>query len=43
MSTILDAGWTLARPILHALDPERAHDVTLAMLKSMHAPSGPSG
>jgi dihydroorotate dehydrogenase len=35
MSAILGAGWTLARPILHALDPERAHDATLAMLKSL--------
>ena len=30
--------WPLARPILHALDPERAHDLTLRALAAMPLP-----
>ncbi|WP_246725300.1 dihydroorotate dehydrogenase (quinone), partial [Beijerinckia sp. L45] len=36
---MLEAGWALARPVLQALDPERAHDVTLAALKALPLPS----
>ena len=31
--------WPLARPLLHALDPERAHDLTLAALKALPLPA----
>lgn len=40
MTRMLDAGWALARPILHALDPERAHDLTLVALKTLPLPAG---
>ena len=34
----VNALWPLARPVLHALDPERAHDVTLRALAAMPLP-----
>ena len=37
-ATILGTGWMLAGPLLHALDPERAHDITLAALKNLPLP-----
>jgi dihydroorotate dehydrogenase len=38
-TAILNAVWPLARPLLHALDPERAHDLTLATLQHMPLPT----
>lgn len=35
----MKALWPLARPILHALDPERAHDLTLKALASLPLPA----
>ena len=34
----MKALWTLARPALHALDPERAHDLTLRALAGLPLP-----
>ncbi len=34
----MKALWPIARPILHALDPERAHDVTVRALAAMPLP-----
>lgn len=31
--------WPIARPVLHALDPERAHDVTLRALAALPLPA----
>lgn len=36
----MKAIWPLARPILHALDPERAHDLTLRALSTLPLPAG---
>ena len=33
--------WPLARPFLHALDPERAHDLTLRALAALPLPAPP--
>ncbi len=33
------AAWSLARPLLHALDPERAHDLTLVALARIPLPA----
>ncbi len=38
-SAMLRFGWPLARPFLHALDPERAHDLTLAALARLPLPT----
>ena len=38
MTAALRFGWPLARPLLHALDPERAHDLTLAALARLPLP-----
>ena len=35
----MKAMWPLARPILHALDPERAHDLTIAALARLPVPA----
>ncbi len=37
-ATLMRLGWPLARPILRALDPERAHEVTLAALARVPLP-----
>ncbi len=34
----MKALWPLARPLLHALDPERAHDLTLRALEALPLP-----
>ncbi len=34
----MKALWPLARPVLHALDPERAHDLTLKLLAAVPLP-----
>lgn len=31
--SLVDLAWPLARPILHALDPEAAHDLTLRLIR----------
>ncbi|MGD0633488.1 MAG: quinone-dependent dihydroorotate dehydrogenase [Beijerinckiaceae bacterium] len=38
-ASLLKAGWALARPLLHRLDPERAHDLTLQALKYAPLPA----
>ncbi len=39
MSGHVDKLWPLARPLLHKLDPERAHDLTLRALALMPMPA----
>jgi len=34
--------WPLARPLLHAIDPERAHDLTLRALAALPIPAPPA-
>ena len=36
--SLLSLAWPAARPILHALDPERAHDLTLRALTALPLP-----
>ncbi len=36
---MMGAAWSLARPLFHALDPERAHDLTLAALARLPLPA----
>ena len=38
---MIGAGFALARPLLHALDPERAHDITLKALATLPFPAAP--
>lgn len=37
--SLIDAGWGMVRPLLGALDPERAHDLTLAALERLPLPA----
>lgn len=39
---LLDLGWAAARPLLHRVDPERAHDLTLKMLEYAPLPTSAS-
>ncbi len=36
--SLLSRAWPLARPVLHALDPERAHDLTVRALAALPLP-----
>jgi dihydroorotate dehydrogenase len=36
---VINAAWPLARAVLHRLDPERAHDLTLDMLRRLPLPA----
>ena len=40
---MMGAAWSLARPLFHALDPERAHDLTLAALARLPLPAATAG